>query len=71
MPHHKRTAAELCPVHERIDRERADTTARYAAGDALGYLAQQYDVNPHRMKRFLRDWGVPLRTRAGATRKHP
>lgn len=59
------------PVFELTDRDRAATIAQYKAGEALGYLAQRYDVDRHRMRRFLGEWDVPLRTRAGATKRHP
>ncbi|PNE34037.1 hypothetical protein AF335_04985 [Streptomyces eurocidicus] len=70
VPRYRRKAAEMRQVFERIDRDRTEIIVQYKAGDALGYLAQQYDVDRHRMKRFLIDWDVPLRTRASATRKH-
>ncbi|WP_405007542.1 hypothetical protein OHV13_28855 [Kitasatospora purpeofusca] len=48
----------------RVDREEA--TRLYSGGTPAQALAQRYGVTPDRIKRLLRTWGIPLRTRKQA-----
>ncbi|MFE6226922.1 hypothetical protein [Streptomyces sp. NPDC057854] len=61
-----RTPAEMKAVRDRFIEARDDVTRRYAGGETMKSLAQEFTVSTTWAAETMRSWGVTIRGKAAA-----